>query len=378
MADGSIISDDQLRHAAEIVIAQHGLQTSLSDTVSAVLAQLGYHTDVDKSLKKRAKAVVKTIAIARTASLPAPPAPAPAAHTDSAEDDASPTPTTASVAAAYDALGEVPTVELVDPAVLLGGGSSRGAASAAASNKSTKSKGRGPRYAVPDFAAFLGRPTSSIAAALQDVWKYVKEHDLPKIRKGVWQCDDTLRDALGVKTFTAPKLMVYISARLPYADEVLWTTPESAEAAGAPAAKKSSSSVAVKKLLPGRGSSSDDSDSDAAPAKSKKPAGKVHVIPPKQAGQKRSRSGGKRASGGNQLQLSPELSAVCGGVTQATRPQVVKMLWEYIRGHELQDPSKKSTILCDDTFAAAMNGKRTVTMFSMNKEISSHLFPVDD
>lgn len=396
MADGSIISDDQLRHAAEIAIAQHGLQASLSDTVSAVLAQLGYTTEVDKSLKKRAKAVVKSIAIARTAALPAAPsqppapspspAPAPSSHGSDSGDDASPPATTASVAAAYDALGEVPTVELMDPAVLLGGRPSGDAAPAAAaaaaaanrSSKPAKSKGRGPRYAVPDFAAFLGRPTSSIAAALKDVWEYVKKHDLPKVRKGVWQCDDTLRDALGVKTFTAPKLMAYISARLPYADEVIWAAPESAAADPAPAAKKPASSVAVKKLLPGRGSDSDNSDSDAAPAHaSRKPAGKVHVIPPKQAGQKRSRSGGKRAPGG-QLQLSPQLSAVCGGATHATRPQVVKMLWEYIRGHELQDPAKKSTILCDDTFAAAMNGKRTVTMFSMNKEISSHLFPVDD
>ena len=373
MADGSTISDDQLRHASEIVIAQHGLQTSLSDTVSAVLAHLGYHTDVDKALKARAKAVVKTIAIERTAALPAAPAPAPA-PTSTSEDDTSSSPTTTSVAAAYDALGEVPTVELVDPAVLLGERPSR--EGAGASYKRTKSSGRGPRYAVPDFAAFLGRPTSSIAAALKDVWTYVREHDLPKIGKGTWRCDDTLRDALGVKTFTARKLMAYISDRLPYADEVLWTTPESA--ASEAAAKKSSSSVALKKLLPSRGSDTESYDSDAAPAKSKTSAGKVHVIPPKQAGQKRSRSGSKRTSGGNQLRLSPELSAVCGGATQATRPQVVKMMWEYIRSHELQDPSKKSNILCDATFAAAMNGKQTVTMFSMNKEISSHLFPLDD
>ncbi|VDC05655.1 unnamed protein product [Peniophora sp. CBMAI 1063] len=84
----------------------------------------------------------------------------------------------------------------------------------------------------------------------------------------------------------------------------------------------------------------------------------------------------KRGGGGFQkpYQLSEPLAAVVG-TDSAPRPTVVKLLWEHIKGHELQNPNDKREIMCDDALRAIF-GKDKVTMFSMNKELSAHLSPM--
>lgn len=45
--------------------------------------------------------------------------------------------------------------------------------------------------------------------------------------------------------------------------------------------------------------------------------------------------------------LSPELTNVIG-VDKCSRPQVVKLLWAYIKDHNLQNPQDKRQIECDE------------------------------
>lgn len=45
--------------------------------------------------------------------------------------------------------------------------------------------------------------------------------------------------------------------------------------------------------------------------------------------------------------LSPALQAFLQ-VEGASRGEVVKMMWDYIHKHNLQDPAKKSNILADE------------------------------
>jgi len=44
----------------------------------------------------------------------------------------------------------------------------------------------------------------------------------------------------------------------------------------------------------------------------------------------------------------------------------VKKLWEYIKSNELQNPSNKTEILCDEKLKALFNVDK-VHMFTMNK-----------
>lgn len=64
-------------------------------------------------------------------------------------------------------------------------------------------------------------------------------------------------------------------------------------------------------------------------------------------------------------------------VTQLSRPQTVKKIWEYVRLHELQDPNDKRQIRCDDRMRAVFKQER-VHMFTMNKLLAGHLYPVDE
>ena len=47
------------------------------------------------------------------------------------------------------------------------------------------------------------------------------------------------------------------------------------------------------------------------------------------------------------MALSPELTNVIG-VDKCSRPQVVKLLWAYIKDHNLQNPQDKRQIECDE------------------------------
>ncbi|KAG1764914.1 SWIB/MDM2 domain-containing protein [Suillus occidentalis] len=86
---------------------------------------------------------------------------------------------------------------------------------------------------------------------------------------------------------------------------------------------------------------------------------------------KKKRGGGARGGFAKEYILSESLSVVVG-VDKLSRPQVVKRLWEYIRGHELQNPSNRREIMCDDNMRAVF-GTEKVDMFRMNKVLGRHL-----
>jgi len=84
-------------------------------------------------------------------------------------------------------------------------------------------------------------------------------------------------------------------------------------------------------------------------------------------------SGGKKKSDGLSRPLTPsaELAAVTGS-GQIARSDVVSKMWEYIKKNNLQNPANKREILADDKLEKIF-GKKSVTMFEMNKHLSRHL-----
>ena len=122
--------------------------------------------------------------------------------------------------------------------------------------------------------------------------------------------------------------------------------------------------------------------------------------PPAGGGTKRKRSARKSARGGGkaakkatprkkrdmsnhpfmtqQHLLSQELQQVSqfNGVTQMSRPNVVKGLWSYIKARNLQDPTNKRNIKCDAPLQRVF-GTSEVNMFQMQKLLSGHLRKID-
>src|SRR3954447_20447088 len=89
-------------------------------------------------------------------------------------------------------------------------------------------------------------------------------------------------------------------------------------------------------------------------------------------------SAGKSASGKKvnpalmkPLQPSKELAAVVGS-DPLPRPEVVSKVWDYIKRNNLQNPQNKREIKADDKLEKVF-GKKSVTMFEMNKHLAQHL-----
>jgi len=51
-------------------------------------------------------------------------------------------------------------------------------------------------------------------------------------------------------------------------------------------------------------------------------------------------------------------------------------LWAYIREKNLQDPSNRRNIICDEPLRALF-GVDTINMFQMNKVLAKHIWPLD-
>ena len=76
------------------------------------------------------------------------------------------------------------------------------------------------------------------------------------------------------------------------------------------------------------------------------------------------------------LNLSADLEAVIGA-GPLPRGQVMKKIWEYIKGNNLQNPENKRNIIADDKLLPLFGGKKEVNMFEMTKLLSAHLTDPD-
>ncbi|KAM0937414.1 putative transcription regulator SWI/SNF-BAF60b family [Dioscorea sansibarensis] len=85
----------------------------------------------------------------------------------------------------------------------------------------------------------------------------------------------------------------------------------------------------------------------------------------------------KRRGGGftKVCRLSPQLQMFIG-VSELARTEVVKRLWAYIRENNLQDPSNRRRILCDEKLQNLFN-VNAIDMFQMNKALAKHIWPLD-
>jgi hypothetical protein len=59
------------------------------------------------------------------------------------------------------------------------------------------------------------------------------------------------------------------------------------------------------------------------------------------------------------------------------KPQTVKKIWAYVKERDLQDPSDKRQIRCDDKMHAVFKQDK-VHMFTMNKLLAAHYYPMEE
>jgi upstream activation factor subunit UAF30 len=88
-----------------------------------------------------------------------------------------------------------------------------------------------------------------------------------------------------------------------------------------------------------------------------------------------SSSKGKRQPGAGFMKpVQPDVAlATIIGKEPIPRTEVTRKLWEYIRAHNLQDPSNKTQIVADEALKLVFDGKARVTMFEMTKLVFKHV-----
>jgi len=72
------------------------------------------------------------------------------------------------------------------------------------------------------------------------------------------------------------------------------------------------------------------------------------------------------------VQPDEKLAAIIGS-EPVPRTEVTKKLWDYIRSHNLQDPSNITKINADENLKQVFDGREQVTMFEMTKLVFNHV-----
>ena len=85
-------------------------------------------------------------------------------------------------------------------------------------------------------------------------------------------------------------------------------------------------------------------------------------------------AGGARGGITAPVTPSSELAEIVGK-KDLPRSEVVSKVWEYIKKHDLQDAKDRRQINADDKLEKIF-GKKSASMFEMNKHLSAHLSAV--
>ncbi|CBI29190.3 hypothetical protein VitviT2T_002904 [Vitis vinifera] len=74
--------------------------------------------------------------------------------------------------------------------------------------------------------------------------------------------------------------------------------------------------------------------------------------------------------------VSPQLGKFLGGVPQASRSLAIKKVWEHIKLHNLQNPTNKKEICCDEKLKTIFDGKDKVGFLEIAKLLSPHFVKI--
>ncbi|XP_019444711.1 PREDICTED: upstream activation factor subunit spp27-like [Lupinus angustifolius] len=187
----------------------------------------------------------------------------------------------------------------------------------------------------PQLQELMGAPEMARTEVVKQLWAYIREKDLqdPENRRNII-CDEPLRAIFGVKSINMFQMNKALSKHIwPLdSDDVVQVKAEPKE----------------KQKKQER-----EEDSDEPKRKEKRQkGGKSGFLAP--------------------LKLSDALANFLGtGESELTRAEVIKKMWDYIKGNNLQDPSDKRKILCDEKLKELFDVD-TFNGFTVTKLLAPH------
>merc|ERR1712212_540395 len=82
---------------------------------------------------------------------------------------------------------------------------------------------------------------------------------------------------------------------------------------------------------------------------------------------------GRRNGLGKPMKASKDLQAIIG-IEKASRLDVMREVWVYIKKHKLQNPQQKQFIVPDELMAPVF-GTKNISIFNLSKFVEPHLKP---
>ncbi|KAK6136848.1 hypothetical protein DH2020_029403 [Rehmannia glutinosa] len=224
-------------------------------------------------------------------------------------------------------------------------------------NTDVKKKGRGfskPCALSPQLQEFFGVSELARTEVVKKLWEYIREQNLqnPKNRRKIL-CDESLHGIFRVKSIDMFQMNKALSKHIWPLDEL--------------AATPVKSSQRERQHKQGR--------EEATPVKSsqrerQRKQGKEEGSEEPKRKEKPKKGGGSGLTA--PLPLSDALVKFVGtGEHELSRADVVKRMWQYIKENELQDPSDKRMVLCDDKLKELF-GVDSFHGFTVSKLLTSH------
>lgn len=142
------------------------------------------------------------------------------------------------------------------------------------------------------------------------------------------------------------------------------------KAAKKAAPKKAAKKAAPKKAAPKKAAPKKAAAKKAAPKKAVKKAAPKKAAPKKAAKKKSARK--PNAAFMAALTPSAALADVIGA-KPASRPDIVKKIWDYIKKEGLQDSKNKRMINADAKLKVLFGGKSQISMFDLAKVVSANV-----
>ncbi|XP_016451335.2 uncharacterized protein LOC107776037 [Nicotiana tabacum] len=202
----------------------------------------------------------------------------------------------------------------------------------------------------PQLQKFTGEAELARTEVVKRMWNYIRENDLqePSNRRNI-NCDDTLRELFGVDKIDMFQMNKALAKHIWPLDSDGVSTITTSGSVNSTAKEKSS--TAKKK----RQKQEEDEDSDEPKRKEKRH--NSGILAP--------------------LQLSDALIKFLGtGESELPRGNVVKRIWDYIKQNNLQDPSDKRKIICDEKLKELFDVD-TFTGFGVSKLLTAHFIKAE-
>lgn len=137
--------------------------------------------------------------------------------------------------------------------------------------------------------------------------------------------------------------------------------------------KKAAPKKVVKKAAPKKAASKKAAPKKAAPKKAVKKA-PVKKAAPKKAAKKAAPKKKRKINPALLKPLTPStaLAAVIGA-KPASRPDIIKKIWDYIKKNGLQDSKNRRMINADDKLKTLFSGKTQISMFDLAKVVNANV-----